>query len=137
MKSGRKSNDVDGLLDAVLIDEEWQALNCALKSDALAAVGAGRRRRRLRLAIAQVTSAALLLLAAVCWLRSPDPSRRPATGVAGQSAWSGASDVFISEEQMLAMFPPGSCVVAEVNGEKELIFFDAEKANEGFVVDVR
>ena len=136
MKSSRKPKDVEGLLDAVLVDEEWRALNCTLKSDALAAVGAVRRKRRLRLAIAHVTSGALLLLAAVCWLRSPDQSRRPATGAAGQSAWSDAGDVFISEEQMLAMFPPGSCVIAEVDGEKELIFFDEGKAREGFVVNI-
>jgi len=40
---------------------------------------------------------------------------------------------FISEEEMLALFPPGSCVVAEVNGQKELVFFDAIKAREGFM----
>ena len=32
------------------------------------------------------------------------------------------------------MFPPGSCVVAEVNGQKELVFFDAKKAEEGFAL---
>jgi hypothetical protein len=35
---------------------------------------------------------------------------------------------------MLAMFPAGSCVVAEINGQKELVFFDAKKAEEGFVL---
>jgi hypothetical protein len=43
--------------------------------------------------------------------------------------------VFISENEMLAMFPPGSCVVAEVNGRKELVFFNAEAARKGFVLE--
>ena len=70
MKNGHKPNDSDALLDAVLVDAEWQALDRALKGEALAAIGTVRRKRRLRLAMTQVTSVAVLVLAAVCWLRS-------------------------------------------------------------------
>ncbi len=40
---------------------------------------------------------------------------------------------YISEEEMLAMFPKGSCTIAEVNGQKELIFFDQKVEREGAV----
>jgi hypothetical protein len=36
---------------------------------------------------------------------------------------------------MLAMFPPGSCIVAEVDGQRRLIFLDPKIAAEG--VEVR
>ena len=40
---------------------------------------------------------------------------------------------YISEEELLAMFPKGSCTIAEVNGQKELIFFDQKVEKEGAV----
>jgi len=38
----------------------------------------------------------------------------------------------ISEQQMLAMFPPGSCLLAEIDGKKRLVFLDQKLATEGF-----
>ena len=38
---------------------------------------------------------------------------------------------YISEEQMLAMFPKGSCVLAEINGEKQLVVFQGKEAVAG------
>jgi hypothetical protein len=38
----------------------------------------------------------------------------------------------ITEEQMLAIFPAGSCLLAEINGEKQLVFLDPKVASEGF-----
>jgi hypothetical protein len=137
MKSSRKPNDVDGLLDAVLVDAEWQSLDRVLQSDAVAVLGTVRRRRRLRLAMAQVTSVAAVLLVAVWGLHSLGQSRRAAAGVSAQPVRSALDEVLISEDQMLAMFPPGSCAIAEVDGKKELVFFDAQKAHEGFIVDGR
>lgn len=137
MKNGRKPNDVERLLDAVLVDAQWQTLDRTLQTEALAVLGLARRRRRWRVAMAQVTPLAVLLLAAVWWLHSPDQGRGPITSGSAQSVGSDAEEVFVSEDKMLAMFPPGSCAVAEVNGKKELIFFDVKKAHEGFVIDNR
>ena len=136
MKNVRESNDVDGLLNAVLADDDWQALNCSLKREALAALGAERRRRRLRLSLGQAVCAVALLIGGGWWLLPPTPGHAPVAhrpGEPGQLASPGAGGRFITEDQMLAMFPAGSCVVAEVNGQKELVFFDAKKAEEGFV----
>jgi hypothetical protein len=131
MKSVRESNDVDELLKAVLADDDWHALNCSLKRTALAAFGAERRRRRLRLG--QAACAAVLLVWAGWWWRPPAPGHATIARRSGPPASPAAAERFISEEQMLAMFPAGSCVVAEVDGQKELLFFDAKKAEEGFV----
>ena len=132
MKNVRESNDM--LLNAVLADEAWHALNSSLKREALAAIGAQRRRHRLQLWTGGVACAALLLIGVGWWLRPAAPSPAPVARTSGQPASPGAELQFISEEEMLAMFPPGSCVVAEVNGRKELVFFDAKKAEEGFVL---
>jgi len=132
MKNVRESND--RLLHAVLADESWHTLNSSLKREALAALGAHRRRRRWQLWTGGVASAALLLMGTGWWLRSAAPSPTPVARTSGQPASPGTEVQFISAEEMLAMFPPGSCVVAEVNGQKELVFFDARKAGDGFVL---
>ncbi len=48
----------------------------------------------------------------------------PATPKAGQSG-------LMSDEQLLALFPPGSCYLAEVEGRKMLVFRD-EKVKQRF-----
>ena len=39
---------------------------------------------------------------------------------------------FITDDQLLLLFPKGSCVLAEVNGQKELVFLDANVKREYF-----
>jgi len=130
MKNDREPNEIDGLLNAVLADDDWHALNRSLKNEALAAIGEARQRRRLLFRMRQAVCAALLLAGtAWWWLRPSALNEGPVAGTSGLPA-SGVR--FISEEEMLAMFPAGSCVVAEVNGQKTLVFFDAKKAEEGF-----
>jgi hypothetical protein len=132
MKTDREPNDIDGLLNAVLGDDEWRTLNGALKNEAVAAMGATRRRRRLLFRMGQAACAAALLIGAGWWLLPPAPGHGRAVTMSGQPTLPGTGKQFISEEEMLAMFPAGSCVVAEVNGQKTLVFFDAKKAVEGF-----
>jgi len=132
MKTNREPNEIDGLLNAVLADDEWHALNRSLKREALTAVGATRRRRRLLIWMAQAACATGLLVGTGWWLLPPAPGHGPVATISGQSTSPGTGKQFVSEEEMLAMFPAGSCVVAEVNGQKTLVFFDAKKAEEGF-----
>jgi hypothetical protein len=132
MKNDCEPNDVDWLLNAVLADDDWHALNGSLKREALAAMGAAKRRRRLQLRFGQAACVAALLVGAAWWLHPPAPGRAPVAEASGQPASAATKDQFISEEEMVAMFPTGSCVVAEVNGQKTLVFFDAKKAEEGF-----
>lgn len=134
MKNVPESTDGDELLDAVLADDEWHALNRSLKREALAAMGAAHRTRRCRRWLTQTVCAIGLVAGAGWWWRSPTPPHPPVAQKSGQPALPGAEDAFVSEETMLAMFPAGTCVVAEVDGRKELVFFDAKQAEDGFVV---
>src|SRR5258706_146848 len=133
MKNLRESNEADALLDAVLIDEHWRALEGSLKYDGLAALRVQRRKRSLRLQVSQLACAMLLLVGAVWWLSLPTLKQE---SVAQHSVTPAAAtgEQFITEEATLAMSPRGSCVVAEVNGQKELVFFDAQMAEDGFVL---
>lgn len=117
----------------MLADDDWHTLNCSLKREALAAIGAARQRRCLLLWMGQAACAALLLVGAGWWLRPPTRGDVPVAATSGQLPPPHTEEHFISEKEMLAMFPAGSCVVAEVNGQKTLVFFDAKKAAEGFV----
>src|SRR5262245_41484926 len=133
MKNAPERNGGDALLNAVLMDGDWPGLNCALKREALEAIGQTKRKRRLRTGLAQAACAVTLLAAAGWWLR-PASHELPAAQAVVRPVLGGRT---ISEEEMLTMFPAGSCVVAEVNGQKELVFFDARKAEEGFVLSGR
>jgi hypothetical protein len=133
MKNYRESNDDSLLLNAVFTDDSWQAWNSSLKSQALAAIGSKRRKQRVRVWLGRVACAVVLLVGAGWWWHSPAPIPAPVARSSGQPASPGTGDQFITEEQMLAMFPADSCIVAEVNGQKELIFFDAKMAEQGFV----
>lgn len=131
MNNVREPNDIDALLDAVLADDDWGALSVRLKREALVTIGEARRRRRVRRWIGRAACVALLA-GAVWWMRGPAPDRGLAADTPGQPAPAGARDPFVSEDEMLAMFPAGSCVIAEVDGRKELVFLDVRKAEEGF-----
>jgi len=37
----------------------------------------------------------------------------------------------ITEAQMLALFPKGSCLIAEINGQEQLVFFDHQIETQG------
>ena len=132
MKNDREPNEIDGLLNAVLADDDWHALNRSLKREALAAIGVARRRRCLLFRVGPAVCAAALLAGAGWWLLPPTPGHRPVATISGQPTSPDAGKQFISEEEMLAMFPAGSCVVAEINGQKTLVFFDAKQAEKGF-----
>src|SRR5215204_2878245 len=130
MNDRLKSNSDQTLLDSVLADESWQALKVTLKSEALAVLAARKSRRRWVFRGTNIAAIAFGL-AMVVWLW-PARQRQVTAASAPSSSASGAHAKFISEQDMLALFPPGSCVLAEVDGEKKLVFFDRQKAELGF-----
>jgi hypothetical protein len=90
------------------------------------------------LGVLQAASAALLVAAAGWGLHPSGAGRERASASAASTPARPAAIApgarSISEEEMLALFPAGSCVIAEVNGQKRLIFFDAGQAERGFEV---
>lgn len=136
MKNERKLNGLDGLLNTVVADDDWLALNASLKREALTAMGVARRRRRLQVVLCQAACAVALFTGVTWWLRSSVPSEIAVTPRGSHSVVA-TKGQFISEEEMLEAFPPGSCVVAEIDGQKTLVFFDAKGAAEGFALSHR
>ena len=114
------------LIDAVLRDDDWQTASAALKAEALKTLHARQRVRRLtRWAI----GAAAMIVAVeitVHWFAKPD---RFATRVARQTPPASKSTngpAQLTDEQLLASFPKGSCFLADVGGHKELVFYSRE-----------
>jgi hypothetical protein len=145
----KKSFDELKLVDAALADEGWESCHDEIASAGLAALR-GKKRSRHRLLLGVQVLGLLTAFAAAWWclngLRIGPGSQRvqmgddvlnlTRTGLQADALraadGSRARAAYITEEQMLAMFPKGSCVVAEVNGEKQLVFLDEGSAGERF-----
>ena len=125
MKTNPDPDPEDALLEAVLRDDRWQAANAAGKAQAL---GVFCARQRLRSRTRWAGGLAALALAAACgahwWAGSAPPAaprladKAPARPVPAKKA------VCLTDSQLLALFPEGSCFLAEVDGKKRLVFFD-------------
>jgi hypothetical protein len=122
------------LIHRVLTDDNWDAFDAQLRNDALQTFAAAKRRRRFAYLTAQV--AAILVLAGgltAILLHHPQPAPSSGSAMAAEVEKDAAAlPNTISEEQMLAMFPRGSCLIAEINGEKQLVFLDPKMGTEGF-----
>ncbi|MGA2053335.1 MAG: hypothetical protein ABSH19_08490 [Opitutales bacterium] len=161
MNNHPDQNPRDPLLDAVLRDESWEPLNAAAKAAALRKLSALRRRQwqwtAATAALAAVIAAAVILptlltspqpaassLSLAHALSSPpdnasslqpfNPSTLQSTSPAPAVAVSTRpleSPQHITEAQMLALFPKGSCLIAEINGQEQLIFIDRKVETQG------
>jgi hypothetical protein len=126
MNSNLDREKENAVLDAVLRDEEWQAAAATLKAGALATFHQRQRQRRLT----RAAGAALVLTAAFVvafhWSgrRAANPSQVVASR--GQTPKKSGEVRYLSDEELVALFPKGSCLLAEVDGRKELIFLDAK-----------
>jgi hypothetical protein len=112
------------LLDTVLRDEEWEAANTPLRAGTLAAFRHRQRQGRLTRAFAGALVLTASIGAACHWwghsVATPSQvasHRTVAPKTPGQAR-------YLSDSELLALFPKGSCVLAEVDGQRELIFLD-------------
>ena len=126
MKTNPDPENDDALLEAVLRDDGWQAANAAAKTQAL---GVFRARQRIRRLTRWGGGAAALALAAVCaahWLAGPvaEPPRRMVMRTAEAPPAGPENGKYLTDDELIALFPAGSCFLAEVDGKKKLIFFD-------------
>jgi hypothetical protein len=146
-----KNSENSKLLDALLTDETWDSDSTDLRNHALDALRASRKARARRTAALQIT--AILAVLGVIGLvlaqsergwpsrSSPERAGTPEKGsmVRSDLPSSQTSPVpvqsnttYITEEQMLAMFPQGSCVLAEIDGQKQLVLL-GDAAAEGIL----
>ena len=131
-------SEEDLLLKAALVDDEWQTLSATLKSRSLQAF---RYRRNLRRCLRGGIVCIVLLATVFEALRLQRPSgpplfaaHQPIVAIATPPA----PDIpRISDQEVLAMFPKGSCAIAEIDGRKQLVFFDQKQADQGFSLDAR
>ena len=112
----------DPLLEAVLRDHDWQTVSAAFKTEALATFRARQRVRRLTRWAGGLAVLAMLL-AGISWFGWRTVPRQ--TTLAQRKALEPPPKPhFLTDKELLAAFPKGSCFIAEVDGKKELIFLD-------------
>ena len=126
MNSDPEQKADERLLNAVLQDETWQATEQDLR---ISAVGAFRRHQRRRRQLRWATGALALVAVITLVLRgsrqptSVNPSPTEAQ-ISGPSNPGGVH--YLGDEELLTLFPPGSCLLVEVDDQKQLIFLDRD-----------
>ncbi len=110
------------ILDGLLRDEEWQSGNACVKAGALRAFQAHRRNQRLAKCVLGLACVAVLAAAALRW--NSHTTQPLAHQIAPRPAAVGNTPTYMSDAELLAAFPKGSCFLADVGGHKELIFID-------------
>lgn len=131
MKTNRDPERDEPLLDAILRDERWEASDAACKAQAMGAFQTHQRVRRVIRLAGGMSLLAIALAAAIHFSR-PLPNVPAQAALAPPEAVPSPvaeskepkSSRFLTDEQLLASFPEGSCFIAEIDGRKELIFLD-------------
>ncbi len=116
----------DALLNAVLGDETWQAVSTAFKAEALRTYRVRQRVRRLSRWAGSVAGLAALVAGVAHWSSRPPATPRPITMAHINTPRPPAISRHLTDAELVAAFPKGSCFVAEVDGKKELVFFDPQ-----------
>ncbi len=129
MKPESEFEPEESLIEAALRDDHWQAANASVKADALRAFHTRQRARRLMRWAGTAAAAVIAAGVGVLWLARPDylASKRPPQPVQAPRATN--SPAQLTDQQLLACFPEGTCFIAEVDGRKQLVFYepDAER----------
>ena len=116
----------DALLKAVLGDEHWHTANAAGKAATLAAFQARQRARRAIQWAGCVAALAVALAGAAYRLgRSATPRPQMAAKPANV-AQQPATRRYLTDAELIASFPQGSCFLAEVDGKKHLVFLNPD-----------
>jgi len=128
MKNNPERRPKDLLLDALLRDEEWETTSTAMKSRALETFRARQQARALvRWTFGAVACAAVIaVIAGVTHWSSNTAGSRPVATMASSPATPSRASAprYLTDKELLASFPKGSCFLAEVDGKEELIFVD-------------
>ena len=114
----------DALLDALLCDENWQSASAGFKAEALRTFRVRQRVRRVMRWAGGVAALLAATVGVVYWAGRPAaPARQMAMSHADVPK---AADKprSLTDAELVAAFPKGSCFIAEVDGKKELVFLD-------------
>ena len=114
----------DALLQAMLQDETWQTASAACKAEALRTFHGRQRVRRLTRWAGGVAALGTVILGVVHSLTPPAAPPQQAMVTSAQVPKAEEQPGHLTDEQLVASFPKGSCFIAEVDGKKELVFLD-------------
>ena len=112
------------LLDTVLGDENWQATSAAFKAEALRTFHARQRVRRLTRWAGSMAALVALIVGVAHWPGRTAAPPRQVTIARAEVPRAPDSTGRLSDRELVAKFPKGSCFIAEVDGRKELVFLD-------------
>ncbi|MGA2540642.1 MAG: hypothetical protein ABSG78_03650 [Verrucomicrobiota bacterium] len=132
MKTNPDPDNEDPLLEAVLRDDSWRAASAAGKAEALGVFAARQRVRRWTRRGGGLAALAVVAACAAHWLAGPaaPPPRLLAVRPPGPPPAQPEKSIYLTDGELLALFPEGSCFLAEVDGKKKLVFFDPEVERE-------
>lgn len=126
MRMNSDSEENDALLGAVLQDENWQSADAAFKAQALGTFRARQRIRRLTRWAGSVAVVAAVTAGVAYWLSRPAAPSRQMTAAPSQVPKRPDQPRELTDAELVAAFPKGSCFIAEVDGKKQLVFFNPE-----------
>ena len=126
MRTNADSERDDALLDAMLRDEHWQVTSAAFKAEALKTFHVRQRIRRLTRWAGGVAVLAAVIAGAAYWFGPRATASRPILVAHVEVPKAPDRPRHLTDAELVAAFPRGSCFIAEVDGKKELIFFNPE-----------
>ena len=78
----------------------------------------------------------LIAMTITIWLVPPIGKRVPvAWPPQANTPVTTLDEQLLSDKELVSLFPKGSCVIAEINGRKELVFFDPQIEANGILVE--
>jgi hypothetical protein len=116
----------DALLDAMLQDENWQTASAAFKAEALRTFRVRQRIRWLTRWAGSVAVLAAVIAGAAHWFGPRATAPRPIMVAHIEVPKAPDQPRHLTDAELVAAFPRGSCFIAEVDGQKELIFFNPD-----------
>ena len=101
-----------------------------MRSAGLSTMRRGRWRQTRRLIFTGAGAAALIICATLAW-RNPAPKvQLPANPPQLAEARTASPAPELTDDELLRQFPPGTCTLAEMDGQKTLVFLtDEAQAN--------
>ena len=125
MKTDPRHDGQPDLLDVILADDEWTAASERSRRAALLEMRRAKWHQRAQTLLRCAAVLAVLAVGVSTMLLNGDLSDvdgQPSTG----NRLKHVEAAQIGDEELLAMLPEGSAVVAQVNGETVLVFLDPE-----------
>jgi len=114
------------LLNAVLGDESWQTTNAACKVAAVEAFRTRQRGRRVMRWTGCVLAVAAAVISGVFWRGPLVPPPPQIAAKPPNAPKETLKSRYLTDAELVASFPEGSCFLAEIDGKKKLVFLDQE-----------